>query len=449
MKISVIIYFCLILSWLGCNENNKKELIINSRHIDSTGKFIIDQKKLDPSKTAIVIVDMWHQGGHGYINADGSFTGTNEGFNYQETVCDSINETISAARSLGFTIIHTPADQAYIYKDHPARKNVERLTVPTYPWKQKPGWNDEQQKIPFSGFSYEYEYAYPYTNKDRNRPGTLSYGQNPKIVIAETDYITDDVDELWKIIQSKHLTILIYLGGSTNMCLAGRPYGALNMIKYGMDVLVDRNYTHLVHRIPNGWNGDIKNPRYGPFYTNERNSVQVIAYFEKNICPSIDGADIISIAKQKGGFTINKPLVTEANPDLNHLNISFQTQLIEVNPLYNIDIGWAYTSHKNGLTYGWNRLKVKDAIREGFDPVHHSYINATKGDWWKMQLPGSAHNCILQVSGKGILLINGKKHPVTDSSKTNIKFSSSGNISLNILSGEIKFYELLINKGGQ
>jgi hypothetical protein len=113
------------------------------------------------------------------------------------------------------------------------------------------------------------------------------------------------------------------------------------------------------------------------------------------------------------------------------------------NPSYNIDVGWKYTSRKNGLTYGWNRLKVKDAKREGFDPVHRSYINTTKGDWWKMLLPGSARNCILETSGNGILMINGKKHSIKGS-KTNIKFSSSGNILLNIVSGEINFYELLI-----
>jgi hypothetical protein len=34
------------------------------------------------------------------------------------------------------------------------------------------------------------------TKKERDRPGTLSYGQNPNIVIADTDYIADDVAEL-------------------------------------------------------------------------------------------------------------------------------------------------------------------------------------------------------------------------------------------------------------
>ncbi len=444
-SLPVVLLMNALLS--GCNHHPavpSGPIELETRHVNEKGQYVYAGKSLDPTKTAIIVVDMWQEGTHGYIKPDGGFEGTNEGYFYQERVADSINETLSAARSLGFIIVHAPAGQTYLYQGHPARENITKLAHARYPWSSKPEWNKEQGKIPFASFPYEYEYAYPYTSRKKNRPGTVSYGQNPRIVIADNDYITADVEELWDLIEQRKIETLIYMGGSTNMCLAGRPYGLLNMKKYGKYVLLDRNYAHLVHRIPHGWNGDMEHPEYGPFYTNERNSQQVIHYFEKEICPTIDGMKIREIARAKGGYQVMKQPVKEDMPDANNLYISFQPPLIEIEKGYLTDVGWEYTKQPNGLTYGWNRLKVKDAIREGYRPVQSSFIKAVAGDNWKLSQAPANFTATAELSGAGTILANNELHSIHSSEHTSIVFTGSGSISLGIKSGAINLYQIAI-----
>ncbi len=447
MKYSIfILVLTTILTGTGCMNNktadNRNPLLsFDIRSIDDRGNYMYEEKIIDPHKVAIVVVDMWQSGGTGYIRRDGSFVGTAEGFLYLDRVSDSLNETLGAARALGFKVVHAPADQVYLYEGHPARENIRRLTHAKYPWQEKPGWNDEQKKIPFASFPFEFEYAYPNTPKERNRPGTKTYGQNPRIVITDKDYITADIEELWDFVKGENIETLIYMGGSTNMCLAGRPYGLLNMKKYGVDVLMDRNYAHLMHRIPHGWNGDTANPKYGPFYTNERNSQQVIEYFEAHICPTLDGMVIREMARSRGGYTIPDQPIQEATPDAMFLKISFQPQLIEIADNYIVDIGWEYGHNPNGLDYGWNRLKVKDGIREGYDPVQYSFIEVRPGDNWKLTgMPD--YEAKLELSGTGELLINGVLHKVGAELKDTLSFLGSGSVQLQLKSGELRFYQL-------
>ena len=86
-----------------------------------------------------------------------------------------------------------------------------------------------------------------------------------------------------------------------------------------------------MHRIPHGWNGDINNPKYGSEYTNRQNSKKVIRYFEENICCTLDGEDVIRLAKKKN-LTVNvlQPAIEQSFSDINNLTINFQPQHIEI-----------------------------------------------------------------------------------------------------------------------
>ena len=409
-KISIqkilLIGFGLLILFSGCGFRSNT-FSIETRQMDQHGNFIFKQKQIDPSKTAVVVIDMWGQGGHGIFESDRTFNGSIEGYLYQEEVTRQQNETLAAMRAMGIQVVFTPAGQAYIYHDHPARQNIKSIPDYEHPWKNELTWNENQKKIPFADWGGGgYEYRYPGSPFAVERPGTKTFGQNPNIVIMDNDLITDDPDELWNFISVKGIELLIYMGGSSNMCLAGRPFGVLNMIKYGMDVIVDRNYNHLVHRVPHGWNGDRENPQFGPFYTNERNSLRVIDYYEQNICPTFDGMVFRERAQQAVGYNVPVAPVVEAKPDPQNIRISFQPQHIEIPAGFIIDTGWEYGEHSNGLVYGWNNRHVHEMNRVAFDPLNGAYCKVKSGSNWRIEVDNGLYQVTAGLAANSINTIS-------------------------------------------
>ena len=392
---------------------------------------------------------MWGLGGNGYYNADGSFVGTIEGVLYHEYVTENINILLASARALGITVIHAPFNQTGYYEDHPVRQNVKKLPETDYPWEQTPVWCDDQKKIPWAEYGGEYDYMYPGMDWNRNRPGTEVFGQNPRIVLGQEDFMTDSPQELWKIIKARRIESLIYAGGSTNMCLAGRPFGLLNMQKYGIDVYLDRNYSHLIHRIPHGWNGDVENPQYGPQFTNRQNSKEVIRYFEQNICPTLNGEDINRLARAKGlPVNILEPELEQSYSSIQDITVSFQPQFIEINEGTVIDCGWEYTLQPNGLRYGWQELKIKDTYRTGYGPLSGAGIQGFKNDQWSIELPSGNYAVRLSGDNSGKISIQDKIIEVgSDQDEWNIEVevhNKNDLIRLGILSDQINIRSLRI-----
>jgi nicotinamidase-related amidase len=426
----------------SCKIKNTED-IIEVREIDPKGQYTYTEIAFNPGKTAIVVVDMWGLGGCGYFNPDSSFVGPMEGFLYSEHVSKKINVLLASARALGMTVIHAPSSQIIYYESHPVRQNVKKIPETDYPWEETPVWNDDQKKIPWAEYNGEYEYMYPGMDWNRNRPGTEVYGQNPQIVPDNEDFMTDDPDELWNIIKARDIESLIYAGGSTNMCLAGRPFGLLNMQKYGLSVYLDRNYSHVIHRIPHGWNGDVKNPKYGSEYTNRQNSKEVIRYFEQNICPTLEGEDIIKLAAMKNlPVNVLKPKLEQSYPSIQDITVSFQPQHIEIPEGVVVDCGWEFTMQPNGLNYGWQVLKIKDTYRTGYDGLSEAGIHTSRNDQWSIELPSMNYSVKLSGDESGKIRIQDKVIEVgTDHDQWNIEIDFRNNndiIRLGILTDQIK-----------
>ena len=448
MKRSTAILSCFFIQCIllisSCTKEKAKDFI-EVRDIDAAGQYKKTSVPFHPEKTAIVVVDMWGAGGCGYFNPDSSFVGTTEGYIYSGNISKNINVLLASARALGITVIHAPSDQTEYYEDHPVRLNVKSLPKQAYPWPEKPRWNDEQKKIPYGNwYGFEYEYMYPGMDWHTNRPGTEVFGQNPEIVLDEEDFMTDDPEEMWNIIMSRDLHTLIYVGGSTNMCLAGRPFGLLNMKQYGMNVFLDRNYDHVMHRIPHGWNGNPDNPKYGSEYTNRQNSKEVIRYYEQSICPTLDGEDIIKFSR-KLNLPVNvfKPTAPKVILDFRDVIINFQPQHIEIPEGVMVDCGWAFTKQAGELAYGWQEFKIKDTYRTGFDPLKEAGIKTSRNDRWSIDLPKGNYSVYISGSKKGTIKIqdkvvevgNNQEHWETQFNVSNLEALTE----IKVLSNQINF----------
>jgi hypothetical protein len=405
--VSLIALLAFLLN-SSCNIQNARD-VMTVRETDSDGRCLYSEIPFYPDKTAIVVVDMWGLGSCGYFNPDSSFVGTMEGYLYHVHVCKKINVLLASARALGMTVVHAPSSQTIYYENHPVRQNVAKLPETVYPWDKTPDWNDEQKKIPWADYDGEYEYMYPGMDWSVNRPGTPVCGQNPLIVLHHQDFMTDDPEELWRIIKARGIESMIYAGGSTNMCLAGRPFGLLNMQQYGIDVYLDRNYNHVIHRIPHGWNGDVNNPKYGSAYTNRQNSKEVIRYYEQHICPTLDGEDIIQLATSKN-LTVNvlQPKLEQSFSSIQDVIISFQPQHMEIPEGTVVDCGWGFTEQPSGLNYGWQELKIMDTYRTGYDGLSEAGIIASQNDQWSIELPPANYAVRLAGDKSGKIKIQDK-----------------------------------------
>jgi hypothetical protein len=71
---------------------------------------------------------------------------------------------------------------------------------------------------------------------------------NPNLHIAADDLIVAGTEELYSVCKKKGLVTLIYMGGATNICLTGKPEGAVRMSNAGLQTMFARDLTE-------GWSG--------------------------------------------------------------------------------------------------------------------------------------------------------------------------------------------------
>ena len=80
------------------------------RREPDTGRPVFFQQRIKPTKTAIVIIDMWER--HWCKTYTARIA----------NLVPRMNQTLKAARKLGIAIVFVPSDVVGFYKDYPQRK---------------------------------------------------------------------------------------------------------------------------------------------------------------------------------------------------------------------------------------------------------------------------------------------------------------------------------------
>src|SRR5215212_4847276 len=229
----------------------------------------ISEKQLswDPSKTAVIICDMWDQ--HwckGATDRCGA-------------IAPRINDLINTVRAKGGFIVHAPSDTMKTYEGAPGRQLAQN--APKAPSSHEIGkWRFIQP---------EKEGKLPIDDSDGgcdDEPQCKNYrawkGEHPAIKIVPGDAISDSGQEIYNLLKQRGITHVIMCGVHTNMCVLGRSFGIREMVSNGFDVVLVRDLTDTMY-----------NPRKAPFVPHARGTDLVIAHVEKNWCPSILSADIL------------------------------------------------------------------------------------------------------------------------------------------------------------
>lgn len=224
------------------------------------------------AKTAIIICDMWDSH-HCQLSAQ-----------RVALMAPRMNQIVSAARSHGVMIIHSPSDVMKFYEGTPFRERMKQAPTAKspfpiinrcprmpeeerdFPIDDKAGGCDDPVVTPFSGPPY------PWTR------------QHSAIDVIGFDGVSESGQEIYNFAKLEGIEKVVLMGVHTNICVLNRGFGARQMTRLGFEVVLARDLTDAMY-----------DPRTQPFVSHTRGTELVIEHIETMWCPSILGEDLTRV----------------------------------------------------------------------------------------------------------------------------------------------------------
>ena len=256
-------------------ESTPLKLHLRSRSKNAEGKFeaVEKQAEWDPTKTALVICDMWDD--HWCKSAAGRVT----------EMAGPFNEMVKAARAKGMFIIHAPSTCVGFYDGTAGRKLAQNAPFAKSPvplatserWGTAWCWPDAKRepKLPIDDSDMGCDCA----AKCEIRSAWKR--QIATIDIASGDAITDNGQETWNLLAARKIDNVILCGVHLNMCVLGRPFAIRQMTNVGKNVALMRDMTDTMY-----------NPEKEPKVSHYEGTDLVVEHVERYWCPSFASTDI-------------------------------------------------------------------------------------------------------------------------------------------------------------
>ncbi|WP_439481038.1 protein-signal peptide and transmembrane prediction [Cyclobacterium plantarum] len=249
--------------------NLRKQVRINNENMAWESREF--RESWDLSKTAFIITDMWDE--HWCESATRRVA----------ELAPKMNETIKTAREKGVTIIHAPSGTMDFYTDTPQRKAAMAVAHHAAP-----------EAFPINDWCYldpDQEEALPIDDSDGGCDQPCSNGepciereawsrQTPEIEIAAMDFISDQGQEIFNIIQSREIENIVVMGVHLNMCVLGRPFAIRQMANLNKNVVLMRDMTDTMY-----------NPEMPPYVDHFKGTDLVVEHVEKYWAPTMLSTD--------------------------------------------------------------------------------------------------------------------------------------------------------------
>ena len=235
------------------------------------------------NQTAVIVCDMWDL--HHCLNA------TRRG----AEMVPRMNKVLNEARRRGAIIIHAPSSCMETYNDHPARKRAQSTTrsenlpqdigkwcyqIPEeeqgeYPIDQTDGGEDDDPQE-------HADWAKKLEKMGRNPKAPWKSQTDLLTIDADHDFISDNGEEIWSILEKHNRQNVILVGVHTNMCVLGRPFGLRQLSKNGKNVVLMRDMTDTMY-----------NPEKRPFVSHFTGTDLIVDHIEKWVCPTVTSDQVL------------------------------------------------------------------------------------------------------------------------------------------------------------
>jgi putative membrane-bound dehydrogenase-like protein len=234
-----------------------------------SGQWHVLERNVDwpAQQTAIIVCDMWDQ--HWCKGATARVA----------EMAPRMQAVLQEARRRGVLIIHAPSDTMTFYQDHPQRRRAQQ--APKAPAPQDIGrWQalDRVKEAPLPIDDTD-------GGCDDHPPCPTGHPwrrQIPTLEIEEADYISDNGEEVYNILQHHGIENVIVLGVHTNMCVLGRPFSIRQMVRLGKNVVLMRDMTDTMY-----------NSRMRPWVPHFTGTDLVVEHIEKYWCASVTSRDVL------------------------------------------------------------------------------------------------------------------------------------------------------------
>lgn len=217
---SVVCTFLLILFTGFASYSNPKVLTVECQTSSvMPDKPTLTTLALDPTKTAVIIIDMW--------NYHWCMTATER----VSAMVPRMNKVLEICRQQGMQIVWNPSDVATTYCGTPQYERAVAV---------------KRQPTPEVREPISVEFTAPY-GACLCGPGFRcggNYGwdsMHPDLVIDEKDLISASTNEIYSLFAERGITNIIYMGVHTNMCVFGKPGAISDMWKAGFQCLLARD----------------------------------------------------------------------------------------------------------------------------------------------------------------------------------------------------------------
>jgi nicotinamidase-related amidase len=218
-------------------------------------------REFDPSKTALVICDMWDR--HWCTGATTRVA----------ALARKMEPVLELARKHGVLIIHAPSETMGFYSQDPAR--VRMLKIPTVAPPAPLALSDPPLPIDDSDGGCD-------VPDNKLAPNTRVWSrENSALSMGSTDLISDSGTEIYSALKSHGIETLLFAGVHTNMCILSRTFGIRQMTRWGIHCVLIRDLTDAMY-----------NPARAPHVSHSQGTELVIEHIEKYWAPTVTSDDL-------------------------------------------------------------------------------------------------------------------------------------------------------------
>ena len=227
------------------------------------------QRPIAPSRSAVLVCDVW--------DAHWCRTAAKR----SALLAGRSDELLRDARSAGARIVHSPSDTLERYESTPQRQRMRSLPPVEPP--EPLDLPDVDLPIDDSDGGCDTGDCQPPRPRTRPRPWRR---QHEAIEIAEKDLISEDGAEIYSMLRGAGVDTLFFTGVHVNMCVLDRPFGIMQMTRWGVDCVLVRDLTDSMY-----------NPLRPPYVSHDDGTRLVVEHIEKHWCPTTTSNDLAALLK--------------------------------------------------------------------------------------------------------------------------------------------------------